>query len=122
MITQEMKNQMEPLTSRIASKEKLIVKLLHHFDQSKRRHRGLTEAAKTVLSNENPANTRKMLHTTMSILADQMDMNQDLLALLVMYASDSDFMTKQANFAVKTGYISPEDALREMFASKFRGQ
>lgn len=107
------------IINRISNKEQLITRLLGYFTESERKYEGLTKCVDSVLDNPNEANTRKMLNTTMKIVRDQMKINQDVLAYVVMCASDNDFTSKQANFAIKTG-SKAEDVLSEMIRGKFR--
>jgi hypothetical protein len=78
---------------------------------------GLGKAAPTVLSNESDANTRKMLNTTMNIMKRQQELNQTLVAVILMLLSSRDFMGWQADFAMKLGGDGQE-VLQEMLRQK----
>ncbi len=112
---------MNEIIEKIANREKLISSLLKKFSESSRRFNGLGIAADSVVNNESPANTRKMLNTALNILKDQMDINKELIALMIMFCSNDDFISQQAKFAMKVGQ-DPQDVLKEMFRKKMAGE
>ena len=74
----------EGIKAIISDKEKLVAALFRYAEASDRTMRGLEKAAPTVLTNESEANTRKMLNVTMNDLKRQQELNQILIAVVVM--------------------------------------
>jgi hypothetical protein len=112
---------MQEIVERIANREELLTRLLKNFSESARRFSGLERAAETVLANDSEANTRKMLNTSMKILRDQMDINKDLLALMIMFVSSDDYVANQARLAIKLG-ADGREVLSQMLKMKMRGE
>ncbi len=67
--------------------------------------------------NETDANTRKMLNTTMNLMKRQQELNQILVAVVVMLLSSRDFTGWQAELAMKLGG-DPQKVLQEMLRRK----
>lgn len=111
----------KPIIERISNREEVLNRIIFNFKESVRKFNGLEKAAASVLNNDNEANTRKMLNTTMNIVKDQMEINQDVLSILLLYVSDDSFTTAQAEFAVKTGHATYDSILQKMMKDKFNG-
>jgi hypothetical protein len=109
------------IKSILSDNQQLATDLLAHMDETRKAIKGLAHAAPTILTNESGANTRKMLNVTMNLVKQQQELNQLLIAVVVMLLSSSDFTQWQAELAMKLGGDN-QSILREMLRRKMEGR
>jgi len=105
--------------SMLKDRKQVVEALLSAMEQSEKMISGLSKVSDSVIENPSDENLRKMVNTTMKCVSKQAKIIQMLALVSLVYTSSSQFSSDVARILIKFG--KGEEALREMFNQKLRG-